>query len=346
MNTILKRTTNTIQIAEFWENEQLGKYNYNAPYQRMSVWTEEKQSFFIDSILRNFPVPPIFLHKKIDDFTGKQTFDVIDGKQRLTSLKRFINNEIPATSEEDGETEDKLSGVYFNDLSTPELNEYKKHFWRYELQIQYVDTEDSQLIDTLFDRLNRNGEPLSGQELRRAKYHATELWQSIEELSEIVFWKDRISHYDLTRMEDKEFISELLFAAIEQKPLGATSKILDVLYEQYKNDSAKIAQGQAFFKEITEYLIKLEIEYDFYSIKGVSHVYGLWCFALYCTEKKIPFEPLIAQLNTFYSQLKDISNTPNANTHVLAYKKSMSSGTKSEIQRKRRVEALIHFMNL
>ena len=52
----LERTATTISIASFHEQNQLRKFNFDPPYQRMSVWTDEKQSYFIDSILRKFPI--------------------------------------------------------------------------------------------------------------------------------------------------------------------------------------------------------------------------------------------------------------------------------------------------
>lgn len=345
MSNILQRTTNTIQIAEFWENEQLNKYNYEPPYQRQSVWSEEKQSFFIDSLLRNYPVPPIFLHKKIDDTTGKQAFDVIDGKQRLTSIIKFIKNIIPATSENDAEEGDELSGIYFKDLDIEKFNHYKKNFWRYELQIQYVDTEDQLLIDKLFDRLNRNGEPLTGQELRHSKYHSSFLLQKIEQLVELPYWKERTKYYDLARMEDKEFISELFFATIEKGPIGANKQdIIDDYYAKYYNDNTIIEHNADIFLSITQYLDDLSLDYDKYSIKGVSHIYGLWCFAQYCILNSIPSNSVIQKINNFYEELKNLSITLAPDSDVEAYKKSMSSATKSQTQRKRRMEALINYI--
>ena len=40
---ILKRDSNSINIASFWEGFSLGKFNFDPPYQRDSVWDEEKQ---------------------------------------------------------------------------------------------------------------------------------------------------------------------------------------------------------------------------------------------------------------------------------------------------------------
>ena len=76
---ILKRDSNKITISELFERYKLDKINLEPPYQRRGdVWDVEKQGFLIDSILKNYPVPPIFLHQKIDSETGKTMYDVID----------------------------------------------------------------------------------------------------------------------------------------------------------------------------------------------------------------------------------------------------------------------------
>ena len=54
---VLERNSNNINIATFWENCQLGKYNFDPDYQRPSdVWSDSKKSFLIDTILKNFPM--------------------------------------------------------------------------------------------------------------------------------------------------------------------------------------------------------------------------------------------------------------------------------------------------
>lgn len=67
--------------------------------------------------------------------------------------------------------------MFFSDLSTSKYAEVKKLFWRYQMPIEYIDTEDERIIDSIFDRLNRNGERLNGQELRNAKYHDTDFYK-------------------------------------------------------------------------------------------------------------------------------------------------------------------------
>ncbi|KZT00089.1 uncharacterized protein LAESUDRAFT_666852 [Laetiporus sulphureus 93-53] len=62
-------------------------------YQREVVWPESKQIGLIDSILRNFYVPPlIFAVVYREDSSERRV--CIDGKQRLTSIFRFLNGEV------------------------------------------------------------------------------------------------------------------------------------------------------------------------------------------------------------------------------------------------------------
>lgn len=340
---VLNRETNTITIANFWESYLLNKYDFDPAYQRKSVWSDEKQSFFIDSIFKNFPIPPIFLHQKIDDAVGKTTYDIIDGKQRLTSIIRFINNEIPISSELETQFYDeRIAGVYFKDLDKRELIDYKKRFWRYVIPIEYIDTSNKTIIDNIFDRLNRNGEPLTGQELRKSKYHDSALLKAIEEFAEWPYWKDRLKNTDVSRMEHYEFISELFFELIEKKPLHANQEEIDALYEKYsRTDSLDWVSLKEEFITLTKYLESLKLNYDRYKIGGVSHLYGLWCFSHKAWNAKMNPEDLSAMLEVFFEALR---SPEISNEFVKQYKLSMSSRTKDQGQRQRRLDSLWSFV--
>jgi hypothetical protein len=339
MSNILSRETNTLTVANFWENYLLDKYDFDPVYQRKSVWSDEKQSFFIDSILKNFPMPPIFLHQKIDDDTGKTKYDIIDGKQRLTSLVRFLKDEIPASDEFENSPfyDEKIAGVYFSELDGNGLMEYKRKLWRYMIPIEYIDTSDKSIIDNIFDRLNRNGEPLNGQELRKSVYHGTDFLTLVEKMADSPFWKDRLQKTDVARMEHYEFISEILFQLIEGNPLHANQQELDRLYEKYARETRDWETLESDFIKVTNYIESLNIEYEVYRVGGVSHLYGIWCLANKCIEESIPVENVKQRLFEFFKELR--SETIK-NENVDYYKRSMSSRTKEQGQRKRRFNAL------
>ena len=345
MSNVLSRETNTITVANFWENYLLNKYNFDPAYQRRSVWSDEKQSFFIDSILKNFPMPPIFLHQKIDDDTGKTKYDIIDGKQRLTSIIRFLKNEIPASDEFESSPfyDENIAGVYFRDLDEKNLTEYKKRLWRYVVPIEYIDTSNKDVIDNIFDRLNRNGEPLNGQELRKSVYHGSALLSLVEKVSDGPFWKDRLSKVDVARMEHYEFVSEILFQLIEGKPLHANQDELDRLYEKYANESLDWNALEKQALVVTTYVSSLEIEYDEFRVSGVSHLYGIWCLANYCVEKSIDINIVKPKLHEFFTELRSQNFD---DVRVEAYKKSMSARTKDQGQRRRRLESMLEYIGV
>jgi len=70
----------------------------NPSYQRRSVWTPKDRRFFLDTVLRDYPTGPIFLHKSIDE-GGSPTFHVVDGKQRLETIILFSKDELRAPQE-------------------------------------------------------------------------------------------------------------------------------------------------------------------------------------------------------------------------------------------------------
>uniref|UniRef100_A0A8H7XPV9 GmrSD restriction endonucleases N-terminal domain-containing protein n=1 Tax=Psilocybe cubensis TaxID=181762 RepID=A0A8H7XPV9_PSICU len=68
--------------------------NLEPEYQRDVVWSEAKQIGLIDSIYRNFYVPPVIFTVQMND-EGAETRTCIDGKQRLTSIHKFMDGLIP-----------------------------------------------------------------------------------------------------------------------------------------------------------------------------------------------------------------------------------------------------------
>ena len=344
---ILKRNSTTINIATFWENNQLGKYNYSPPYQRPSdVWNEAKQSFLIDTLLKNFPMPPIFLHQHIDE-SGKTMYDVIDGKQRLGAIIAFISNKIttPDDFNSDGFGDDNLSGIYFRDMEKPEISNWKKIFWRYEITIEYIDTDQVDIVNNIFDRLNRNGEPLTRQELRNAKFHNSGLYKLIIELSKLKEFKPVFSKIQTNRLEHHEIISELLFAQYESQVLSGDQDLIDnecLKYISSADFNKKIDNTKAKFIEITKLFGDFKIDYTKHKVEGLSHFYALWYLAVIIHTKEIPLDKIPGMLDAFYTDFRQKVNLPE----IITYKTSMSSNTKSKSSRTRRINALLSYFKL
>lgn len=340
----LNRESTRITISEFYERNQLKKYNFEPAYQRRGdVWSEEKQSFLIDSILKNYPMPPIFLHQVIVPTTGATEYNVIDGKQRLRAILKFINDEIALPSDYDVGAfgDSRLNGKKFSELNGP-LEVFKMQFWRYVLSVEYIETNDVDIINNVFDRLNRNGEPLEPQELRKAKYFDTSLFKLIEELTSNINW-DSLAKIKVNRMQDSEFVSELLFFLLEGEPTDASTRMnLDLLYDKWvkKLTDSEIATSRSQFIAAAKYLNALSIDFEGFKINGVSHYYALFAFSKYCCDHNLDSKTMSQKLNEFYTHLR----FPEKSLRDIAdYRGSMQSNTRSKAQRLRRINALIHY---
>ncbi|KAF9492791.1 hypothetical protein BDN71DRAFT_1591415 [Pleurotus eryngii] len=70
-----------------------GDIDLEPPYQRDVVWPNAKQVKLVDSLFRNFYIPPIVFAQSEDE-DGNITKVCVDGKQRLTSIQKFMDGHI------------------------------------------------------------------------------------------------------------------------------------------------------------------------------------------------------------------------------------------------------------
>ena len=160
---MLKRSSSQ-DISWFLDLRQHGQLDMDPPYQRRSVWNLKDRRFFLDTIFRGYPCPPIFLHKTLGD--GQKTvYAVVDGKQRLQTLFMFADDDI-VLAPDFGDT--RFDGKSWNAIGENE----KKLFWDYVMPVEFLsfDPNDTKEVNQAFDRLNRNMRKLDPQELRHARW--------------------------------------------------------------------------------------------------------------------------------------------------------------------------------
>lgn len=135
--------------------------------QRGNTWKPEQMSLLIHSICEGFPIPVFFARSQ------DGVMDMLDGKQRGTTLSRFLNDEfalsaIPEVIVYDRETKEEeyidISGKKFSEL--PE--DIQKRINRYTLSISYDENIDDDTASEMFYRLN-NGKALTASEKSWAK---------------------------------------------------------------------------------------------------------------------------------------------------------------------------------
>lgn len=129
-------------------------------YQRRERWKPDTQAKLIESFLLNVPVPPVYLAE--DDFG---TYSVIDGKQRITAIYRFLRNKLTL---ENLEGFSEVNNLNFSDLPRPLQNALSIR--PYLRVVTLLKQTNPELKYEVFTRLNTGGHPLLPQEIRNALY--------------------------------------------------------------------------------------------------------------------------------------------------------------------------------
>lgn len=133
-------------------------------FQRLFRWSEGKQSQFVESLILELPIPPIYV-MEVDD----GVYELIDGLQRISSYLHFrglhpsdVDQQKQLTLSE-CDVLPMLNGLKYEDLPQALQIKLKRHFIRMEVLRR---ESDKQLRYHMFKRLNTGGELLSQQEIR------------------------------------------------------------------------------------------------------------------------------------------------------------------------------------
>lgn len=207
-------------------------------YQRNYVWDNKKASMLIESIILNVPIPVIYVSQEDDD-----SWSVIDGLQRLYSLKRFFDGKFKLRGLE------ILSDLNKSDIKS--LNPKALRMLKNGLLRVIMITHDSneEIKYDVFMRLNTGSVHLTEQELRNCLYRGS-LNKFLKEMVQNATWLQLMGLKEPhRRMADRE--TALRFFAI-WKCWNATTESLNgykgrmkAFLNTFMNDYKDIKQQEA-----------------------------------------------------------------------------------------------------
>ena len=205
---------------------------YVPEFQRKFVWTHAQASRFIESLLLGMPVPGIFLFKEPD--THKLV--VVDGQQRLTSLRNFYHGVIGNRQFALKGVDESIDGAMYDTLDDDSRRTLDDSLLHATVFQQDRPDGDRSSIYRVFERLNTGGTALAPQEIRSCVYRGpfNDLLQTLNEVEE---WR-RIYGPVSARRKDQELI--LRFFALKDA-LNAYAKPLKQFLNDYMEENAKPA---------------------------------------------------------------------------------------------------------
>lgn len=277
MQELTIRSESVQRMYSFYRENKL---IVNRRYQRKLVWSIDEKASFIDSVLKEFPVPLFLLAESKQG--DESIYEIIDGMQRLNALFSYIENEF------------SLNGEYFDLEATAETKLLKDtgmieqktpildrkicadKIASYVLPISSYRSTNEATIDEIFRRINANGKHLSKQEIRQAgsvSLFAEMVRKISSEIRGDVSLGDRIYLNDMQKIsitsrdlpygicvdelfwikngiirreqvresKDEEIVADILAAMIYDEMPRSSSKTLDEYYD-LGSDGKKAAE--------------------------------------------------------------------------------------------------------
>lgn len=190
-------------VFEILRKSQNQKIIYNPDFQRNLVWKKFQKSQFIESLILNIPIPPIYTKLELD---GRLT--IIDGLQRTATLRSFLDDKDPDTFVLEGlRALKKFNGLKFSELPDNIKTRIEdKQMFIFTLK-PHVPME---IVYDIFNRINTGGTKLERQEIRNCIFigTSTTLLKELSETPEFIAAID--SGITPTRMKDREAVLRVL----------------------------------------------------------------------------------------------------------------------------------------
>ena len=279
LNIDLSKFNQAVIWGTDWTTETMarqlekGNIDLNPSFQRRDAWSEQEKSRLIESLMLGFPVPPIIL---AENKQKKNSYLVIDGKQRLLSIRRFYSN----VSEKEFKAKNLKEKDAFKQLKLKGLDILKDFNGKTYSQMQVEDTEyinnldnqsirtiviknwpDEAFLYTVFLRLNTGSKKLSPQELRQALKPGAFLNFLDDETANSAAIKDMLNNKGADpRMKDIELALRFFaFKCFPDKYKGNLKEFLDYTCENLNgNWEAKEYIIRDLFAELEKSIVFLK----------------------------------------------------------------------------------------
>lgn len=228
--------------ADIYRMYSKNQIDINPDFQRGEVWSNRAQTLFIDSLIKQLPIPSMCI--SLDIKTQKRL--VIDGLQRITSIIKFLDEKRDWKLSKSDDIDSRISGKKVSEIK----KENNSLFEIMEnvtipitiLRCDYSNREHMKYLFQIFYRLNAGGNKLYNQEIRNCMFQGS-FNTLLKELAHTEGWyefantnKEKV---DKARFNNEERI--LRFFAFYNKYDDYTGKLASFLNE-YMEDNKELSE--------------------------------------------------------------------------------------------------------
>ena len=236
-------------------------------FQREFVWDYNQCCKFIESILLGLPVPDMFIFR--DRTTSIEKFILIDGLQRYTCIKQFVNGKFIAKGTERKFAINIKNSEWYKYTYDSLSVEDKAMFDDYSLRMNVFDSIENNeslkklYMQEIFERINTGSEKLTDQEIRNAVYSGNVI-SKIKELASNESYKNlvRTTNKYTSRCYDQELILRFItYYNIYKQSIKGSNLVCEEGTEKITNSKKNMLSNYLYYANINkiDYLEHIEL---------------------------------------------------------------------------------------
>lgn len=311
----IKPSVTNPTIADIYEKIEDSKLDLSPDFQRKFVWTHEHQEQFLDTILNGYPFPEIYVCQgEVDTKKIRTTQKVIDGQQRLTTIKNYIEGFFQKT----------LKKVKpYDQLEQDE----REDFLSYQIVVRDIGKIDHDLVREIFRRINLTKFKLEDIEIHNAIYDGKYIQAAKDLAADIDLDVFGVFHEsEFTRMVDIHFFLQVM-STLERGGYYHRDNELEKCIAEFNDEYPNAKRVKSAILKSISIIEDLEFELDSIWFRK-SNFFTLTVEI--CTAQSIPAN-LRERLLDFEKMIMDNKNTKDNDYGI--YYSYMYAGTNNRKSR-------------
>ena len=338
----------TYNVKWFYDHFKDGLLEIDDSFQRKFVWIEKHQIKLIETMLIGYPIPEVYIWvKETHPDTGDTKYSVVDGQQRLSSVKKFIDGDFKLSSKGLDNNDRDYSNKYFYELT----KEQKSKIWKFPFSVRIIRNQvEREQIVRMFLRLNETSMTLNPQELRNAEFSG-EFIQVSTEIADHPFWEryDLFNSYNLRRMLDIQFMSSILMFFRMGIEGETTQTSINKLYDLYNDEYEEKKEDKELFYHLIDFADQIAEGHEPTKklISRKTHLYSLFTvlYAIHEQYGELQDSHIVNYrklAENYYEEDEIIEKNYSTDEVQLIqeYKELVQQGTRSKSSRQRRFDIL------
>ena len=304
----------------------------NPDYQRPAVWTRGQKQLLIDTMLRNYDIPKLYWRR-----TGKKpdTYDVIDGQQRLRAIWEFFDGNYGLPRDADPIEDYHVAGLKYDALP----DELRIRLDTYPLDVVLVEDADEDEVREMFLRL-QNGTSLRAQEKRNA--YPGNMRDFVRSLSDHPFFCNSVGFAN-SRFTHDLVAAQLVCLEMAGGPTNVKNRDLNRMYEEKVAFDEKCKEAKAVSKHLD---LLAEVFPDKTPELTRYNVIAIYCVVaeLLASYVRAKFAPILHDwFIDFESRRREQEQLPEdeAEAEWVSYKEKISHSTDSDDSIRSRMDFLL-----